>query len=255
MPPFFELNFRRTPVTLIIAGVAAALAIVCEFDAARWDYYYGESLGILPNIWSGQLWRPFTTTLLHGGLLHAAFNIYWLVRFGAALEARFGPWRYLGLIVLLGYVSMLPQFIVTNYNQLPVVPIVGLSGILYGLLGMLIIGRRRHPDLNAVCDSGTIQFLLFWLVLCVLLTQANLLPVANIAHGSGLLFGVVYGLVVFDKGRRTHWGLLAAAATLLVLSTLIACPGHAGYERIKLRRQFLEQVREIPAEQPEPDTR
>ena len=245
MLPLPELDFRRTPVTLIIAGVAVALEIVCTLDDSRRLYYYNESLGILAYIWTGQLWRPFTTTLLHAGLFHVAFNVYWLLRFGSVLEARFGSYRYLGLIVLLGYMSMLPQFIVSTYNAPPTM-IVGLSGVIYGLLGILMIGRRRHRDLDAVCDAATVQFLLFWLVLCILLTYARVLPVANIAHGSGLLFGVLYGQSIFGASHRVRWRVLASAATLLVLATLIACPGNAGYESIRRNRQILKQLRQIP---------
>ena len=38
--------------------------------------------------------------------------------------------------------------------------------------------------------------------------------------------------------NRCAGAILACLASALVLSTLIACPGHAGYEHIKLRRQF-----------------
>ena len=235
MLPLPEMDFKRTPVTLIIAAVAAALEIACTFSPdQRLDYY--RTLGILPLIWVGQLWRPFTSSLLHGGLLHAGFNIYWLLRFGSVLERRFGSYRILGLIVLLGYVSMLPQFIVTNYNQLPVIPIVGLSGIVYGLFGVLLVGRRRWRELDAVCDANTVQLLLAWLVFCIFLTHFGVLPVANVAHGGGLLFGGLYGLAAFDADRRLRWTVLASVATLLVLSTLIACPGHAGYEAAKQLR-------------------
>jgi len=247
MPPLVELNFRRAPVTLIVAAVAVALEIVCTInEEQRFDTYY-RLLGILPLIWVWEWWRPFTTTLLHGNLLHAGFNVYWLVRFGSALEARFGPLRYLGLLVLFGNTAILPQFIVTNYNQLPVVPIVGLSGTVYGLFGILVIGRRYHRELDAVCDAATVQFLFFWLLFCVLLTHFKVLPVANTAHVSGLVFGLLYGLAAFDVKRRIRWAALASAATLLVLATLIACPGHAGYEAVKQQRMFLKQIRAIPA--------
>ena len=233
MVPLREINFKRTPVTLIIMAVAVALEVVCTFDPGRRLYYYNDlKLGIRPYIWTGEIWRPFTTTLLHGGLLHAAFNVYWMAIFGPALENRLGSYRTLGLIVLLGYVSMLPQFIVSNYSQPPVM-IVGLSGVIYGLFGMLLVGRRWHPELEAVCDAGTRQIMIGWFVLCFFLTHFGVIPVANIAHGGGLLFGVLYGLAAFDTRRRLRWTILATAATLLVLSTLIACPGHMGYEAVK----------------------
>jgi membrane associated rhomboid family serine protease len=251
-----QLNFNRTPVTLIIAAVAAALEIVCTLDelahgddAVRRLHYYNNFFGILPSIWSGQVWRPFTTALMHGNFFHAAFNIYWMVLFGSALETRLGPYRYGGLVILLGYVSMLPQFIVSTYNANPIM-IVGLSGILYGLLGILTVGRRYYTDLAAVCDLNTIRFLLFWLLLCFLLTYSRLLPVANTAHVAGLVFGLAYGLAMFDARRRLQWLSLAVVGTVLVLAVMIACPGHRGYKAIKFQQQWnrvLEDAKKGPA--------
>ena len=43
---------------------------------------------------------------MHGGPLHAAFNVYWLMVFGPALENRLGSWRMLGLVVLLIYETL-----------------------------------------------------------------------------------------------------------------------------------------------------
>ena len=103
--PFPELNFRRTPVTLTIAALAVAIEFVSMLDPSRRELYaVGYKMGMLSTIWSGEIWRPFTTTLLHGSPLHAAFNVYWLLIFGQALEPRLGSWRYLGIFVLLGYV-------------------------------------------------------------------------------------------------------------------------------------------------------
>jgi hypothetical protein len=142
-----EINFKRTPATLIIMAVAVALEVVCTIDdlqgGGRRLAYCNDYLGILPLIWMGELWRPFTSTLMHGDLLHAGFNVYWLLIFGAALENHLGSYRTLGLIVLLGYVSMLPEYVIGSYHREQPIMIVGLSGIVYGLFGMLWIGR--HP--------------------------------------------------------------------------------------------------------------
>jgi membrane associated rhomboid family serine protease len=234
-----ELNFQRTPVTLIIAGVAAALELVCTIDPARREVFYMDlRLGILSTIFAGEVWRPFTTTLLHGFFLHAAFNIWWLLSFGGAIERRFGSYRTLGLIVLLSYVSMLPQFIVDNYNT----PIneqqaaVGMSGVIYGLFGIVWIARSRVAEFWEVCPPQVIKLMLAWLPICIVLTYANIMPVANIAHVSGLLFGCLYAMAVYDR-RRLLWRPLAVVATLLVLGTMFYCPGHAGYEYHRRLRQ------------------
>ena len=228
-----EINFRRTPVTLIVAAVAVALELVCTLDETRRVDYYNNYLGILPRLWAGELWRPFTSTLMHANLLHAAFNVYWLVIFGSAVEDRFNSYRTLGLIVLLGYVSMMPEYVIVSYYREDPVMIVGLSGILYGLFGLLWIGRRWRPELEAVCSRQTSQILIGWFVLCIALTWLNIMNVANIAHGAGFGFGILYGLIAFDVQHRRRWIALGTLATALVLATLVACPGHYGYEYVK----------------------
>ncbi len=240
MPVAPEFDFQRTPVTLLVIGVAAALEVVGLVDPAQREIYYNKYLGILPYIWAGQLWRPFTTTLLHGGPIHALFNGYWLLIFGTALERRFGSARFLGLVVLLAYVTTLPQYLVTNYSTAlsEQVGVVGLSGVLYGLFGMLLVGRRYESVLAMVCDRQTVELLIGWFFVCIVATHFGLLPVANIAHGAGIGFGVLYGLVAFDRRRRWRWLALAAAASLLVLATLVYCPGHAGYEHYRLLRRL-----------------
>jgi len=240
MPPTPEFDFQRAPATLLLIGAAAALEVVCVLEPARRDIYYNAYLGILPNIWAGQLWRPFTTTLLHGGPIHALFNIYWFLVFGTALERRFGSWRVLGLVVLLAYVTTMPQYVVSNYSTAldQQVGVVGLSGMLYGFFGILLVGRRYEPFWRMVCDRQTVELLVGWFFICVVATRFGLLPVANIAHGAGIVFGVLYGLVAFDRRRRWRWLSLAAAATLLVLATLVYCPGHAGYEYYRMLRSL-----------------
>ena len=111
--------------------------------------------------------------------------------------------------------------------------IVGLSGVVYGLFGILFIGRRWRPELAAVCTPQTAQILLIWFFLCIVLTAVGAMLVANIAHGAGFLFGVLYGQAAFSPRHRIRWIALAAVASLLVLATLIACPGHSGYEHVK----------------------
>lgn len=248
MLPLPAIDFRRTPVTLILAALMIAIEAVSTLDESRRMYYYNDlRLGILSLIWAGELWRPFTTTLLHVNLVHAAFNVYVLIIFGSTLENRFGSFRTLGLIVLLGYVSMMPEFVVTNYNTdvSRQIAFVGFSGIGYGLFGILFVGRRYHADLDAICNPATVQLMVGWFFFCILLTWMNVMPVANIAHGAGFAFGVVYGLVAFDRQRRRRWVALATTGTVLVLTTLFYCPGHNGYEHAQRIREIKRTLREM----------
>ncbi len=237
MPALPQLDFHRTPATLLVAAAAAALEIAFLLDdmqsGGRRLAMYNDLLGILPVLWAGELWRPFTTSLMHAGFIHAAFNLYWLLLFGIALELRLGSYRMLGLMVLLGYVSMMPEYSISSYHREQPIMIVGLSGIVYGLFGLVWMGRRWHPDLYAVCDRYTSQILLGWFFLCIVLTHTNILRVANIAHGAGFGFGVLYARALWSPRRRTWWLAAAVVASMLVLATLIGFPGHAGFEHVR----------------------
>jgi GlpG protein len=230
-----EIDFRRTPVTILLAIAIIALEVVCTLDPARRLYYYQDCrLGLLRTVWDGQLWQPFTTAVLHGGLMHAAFNVYWLWVFGRVLEPRLGSPRFFLVCALLAYASMLPQFIVSNYSTAAATQaVVGFSGVNYGLFGMLWVGRRWEREFYDACNAATVRLMLAWFVLCIALTRLGLMPVANVAHGAGMLFGVLFGLACFAVPRRWAWRVLAALATMAVLSTLIACPGHKGYEAMQ----------------------
>jgi membrane associated rhomboid family serine protease len=225
MPPFLQFEFGRTPVTLIIAAVALALEVVCTFDDGRRLFYMNDlHLAIWWQIWDFEWWRPATTALLHGNLLHALFNIAWLLVFGQAIERWLGPVRTLGLYVLLAYMSMLPEYAFSEHTA------VGLSGVLYGLLGFCWVGRGKREDLAEVCTPTVMQLMLGWLLFCAVASHFDLMPVANVAHVSGLIFGLLYGLAVFGPGSRRLWQGVALAATLGVLSLLYAAPWHPHYK-------------------------
>jgi membrane associated rhomboid family serine protease len=228
------INFNRTPVTLILMAISVALELICTFDEARRNFYYNDAqLGIWIQIWRGQLWRPFTTTVLHGGLLHMAMNISVLFRFGPVLEYLLGSYRMLGLIVLLAYTSSLSQYVLGNYFIADVQDqssLVGLSGVLFGIFGFMFVGRSYNHDLRTSLSPEMIRFVGIWFAFCVIATQLNILRIGNIAHGSGFVFGGLYGLAYFPTPHRKLWIALAIVATCLILATLIACPGHAGYE-------------------------
>jgi GlpG protein len=236
-----DIDFRRTPVTILLAIAIIALEVVSTLEPGRRAYYYIDAhLGILPTLWDGQLWQPFTTSLLHGNLLHAGFNLCWLWVFGQVLEPRLGSLPFLAICVLLCYTSMVPQFVLIPHGA------VGFSGAVYGLFGIVWMGRRWEREFEAVCNAGTVQLMLGWFVLCIVLTMTDTMPVANVAHGAGLLFGVLYGLAIFDFRHRWRWLPLAVLATLLALAPLVACPGNRAYEQMR-RIQQMRQIQQMPA--------
>lgn len=229
-----EINFQRTPVTLILTALALAIEVVSNIDPAyRLVFLNDRRMGIWWQIWHGEIWRPLTTVLLHGGLFHALFNIYWVAVFGPALENVFGSLRTLALLVLFAYVSSLSEYLSSTYFIEDIrlhTTVVGLSGVLYGCFGLCWIGSRYRDEFAAVCDPLTVRVLFGWFVLCFPLAYLNVLPVANIAHAAGLGLGILIGLAIYETNRRVLWIALAALFSVTVLATLIAFPTHPAYE-------------------------
>lgn len=89
----------------------------------------------------GELWRLFTPMLLHGSLVHIAFNMYALHIFGPSLEGRFGHWRFLFLYLLGGFAGNVASFIFSPAYSL------GSSTAIFGLLGAEMVFSYRNRQL------------------------------------------------------------------------------------------------------------
>jgi|GEM_PF-931461 len=234
MLPTPTIDFGRTPVTLIITAVALAIELVCTFDpeGGRRMYLYNElQLGIWYQVWEGQLWRPFTTTLLHGSILHAAFNIYWMITLGTAIENRINSARFLLFVVVVAYVSTMGQFYFVPDG------VVGLSGVVYGLFGLMWVGRRYVPEWSWICNDDTVRLMLGWFLLCFVISYLGM-PIANLAHAGGLAMGATIAGAVYDRRNRRLWGTGAALLIAACVAVLIAAPGNKQYDALqKWRRQ------------------
>lgn len=248
MLPSPEISFRRTPVTLIIVLLAVAIEVVCALDPERRLLYrHTWRMGILSPVWSWELWRPFTTNLLHGGPFHVAFNAYWMVVFGRVLEPRFGSFRYLAFLLVLGTISSMLPFLINNLDT-PLggqIGSVGLSGIGYGLFGLLWVGRRWRPEFRDACSGEMVMLFIGWFFLCIVLTYTGHMNISNSGHATGWAFGALYGMALYTPRGRLGWRLLAIACSLAVLATTIACPGHPLYERHRQNELLRQQIQQL----------
>lgn len=242
-----EIDFRRTPLTLSLAAVVAALEIVSTFDAGRRDFFFRQSqLSIGIELWNGAVWQPLTTTLLHGDLLHAAFNLYWLMAFGHVLERRWGSFRFGLLFLWLAYVCSMASFLIGNVAWRPGTPVhtgIGLSGVGYGLFALLWVAGRWRPELRAFCSRDVVALFAGWFLLCIVLTASGAMAVDNYGHGAGLVFGALLATALYAPKLRRLWQAAAALATLLVLALMFAAPSHPLYDaarRIHRLRQLLD---------------
>ncbi len=82
-----------------------------------------------PHVLEGEWWRLASATLLHGGLMHVAFNTYVLYALGSLVERLIGPARFLILYVLSGVAASMGSLMLGAGLS------VGASGAIWGLLG------------------------------------------------------------------------------------------------------------------------
>jgi membrane associated rhomboid family serine protease len=169
----------------------------------------------------GEPWRMFTTVLPHGGWLHLAFNVAWTWILGRRVEAIFGSLPTLGIFALLAAVPIGAEYALLQGG-------IGLSGVCYGLFGMLWILERRDPRFAGALDGNLARLFVVWFFLCIGLTWAGVLAVANLAHGVGALVGGLLGLsVVADR-------LSLPRAATVFLTLLVLFGGSVARERVNL---------------------
>jgi membrane associated rhomboid family serine protease len=169
---------------------------------------------------SGQWWRLLTVMVLHGGLLHWAFNSWALWAFGPTLETLLGRARFVALYVGTGLVGAGASF---AFNQTTLG--VGASGAIFGLLGALVafFFRRRRAG-----GQVPLQNLLLVLLLNLFIASRNP-SIDNLAHIGGFLAGLV-AMGLFDAVGPRNRGLQAAAlAVPFLVGIALAVLGVANY--------------------------
>lgn len=177
-------------VTYGIIAITAAIGMLAlaipEFDAWSFQTFALTKLGV----WQGELWRLGTVVLVHGGLLHLAFNMYALFIVGPIVEQLYGHWRFLLIYLLCALVGS-----AFSYTFSDAFASVGASGAVFGLFGMLLVADRVHkPALTRNARNLTAQ--IGGLIAVNLVIGFVATGIDNAAHIGGLLAGAVLGLVM-----------------------------------------------------------
>jgi GlpG protein len=152
---------------------------------------------VTPDAFGAEPWRLLLSALPHGGILHIAFNLYWLWVFGTIIEDTCGWARMLLFTAILAAGSSAAEYAVFSGG-------IGLSGVVYGLFGLLWVLGRRDMRFFGVVDRATVRLFMGWFVLCIVLTYLDVLRIGNVAHAAGLGLGAMLAecLAGLDPGER-----------------------------------------------------
>ncbi|WP_242921608.1 rhomboid family intramembrane serine protease [Pontibacter liquoris] len=186
-----------TPVLLNLNLLAFLLMVLLGISPINPDaaslIAMGANFG--PYTLSGEWWRLLTSTFLHGGLLHLAFNMLALVSVGRALEPLIGRWPYLIAYLLCGLAGS-----ITSLWWDPVRAGVGASGAIFGMFGLLLILMLLERKLPWQHKKGMLLNLGFVLVLNLGFGMKS--GIDNAAHSGGLVCGLLFGAVLLLRSDR-----------------------------------------------------
>ncbi|MGZ8283250.1 MAG: rhomboid family intramembrane serine protease, partial [Allosphingosinicella sp.] len=147
------------------------------------------------NLMRGEGWlTPLTSMFLHGGFMHIAGNMLFLLVFAPAIEDAMGRRRFLSFYLLGGLAATVAQVALAPAST---VPMVGASGAISAVLGAyaILFGRNRvkvaSPTLALWLNA--LWLMAAWIVLQVIVgyTSASFnVGIAFAAHIGGFIVGV-----------------------------------------------------------------
>jgi membrane associated rhomboid family serine protease len=212
----------ETPLTYVIVLAYVTMAFLTDpMNPPVGDLiHYGAAVGFL--IQDGEHWRLLTHAFLHGGIIHLAFNTFFLIQIGPMLERRLGSVKF-GVLYLISAVSGGMAGSLWHHE---LVPLVGGSGALFGMLGAAVaVNMRSGRHLLDFLDYHGPRQLLGLIAINLIL--GLLIPfVSNAAHIGGLVSGFALAFCFLVRGRSPVDGPGRAVQTAWVavfVSVLFYC--------------------------------
>jgi len=215
-------GLQTAPLTAVVIGLCIILFVMSGFGrradsaplralmfcdirhqrANNWDQT--RLADRLIDIRQGQWWRLITPIFLHGDLLHLLFNMIMFHIFARTIETRKGAGLLGAMILLIALASNAAQGLApSSWGTLGGGPFfLGMSGVVYGLMGYLWLKTVYDPGSGLYVSFGTVAFLLGWMTLGLSGLFRDALPMANLAHVCGLLAGMALGYVSSPRASR-----------------------------------------------------
>lgn len=148
---------------------------------------------LMPGVLLKEPWRIITSMFIHVGPFHLFVNSFVLFMFGSELENRVGYKEFLKIFFFSGISAALGHSLF-SIAMGSLNPAVGASGAIYGILGTLIM---IAPEIRVIIFPILIPMKLSTAILIFIIWDLFLrswgVPIANIAHLAGLIFGLSYG--------------------------------------------------------------
>ena len=156
-------------------------------------------------------WRGvLPSVFLHAHLLHAAMNLIALLALAPLVAMRFGPGRFLLFFVACGIAGNVLFWLINGLGwaylpplglRLPVIPLVGASGAIFGLVavevGLAFRAARARREATTLGLTRRLWRWVFGIVAWHIWFAVTQVPVAWEAHLGGLLMGFALAPLMF----------------------------------------------------------
>lgn len=190
---------KKSYVTGILIAVNIIYFLYLEIAGSSEDILFMLNHGAMfaPAVLIGkEYYRLLTAMFMHFGIDHIINNMIVLFALGDNLERALGHIKYLIFYLICGIGSNAISMILSGVESGAVSA--GASGAIFGVVGGLLyavsINRGRLEDLST-------RQLVVMIALSLYLgfTESG---VDNVAHISGLLLGIIFGIVLYRKPKR-----------------------------------------------------
>lgn len=166
---------------------------------------------------TSEFFRPYqvvTYMFMHGNLMHIFFNMYALYMFGTAVEAVWGPKKFMFYYLFTGFGALALQMIVQTIELrqgapgwAANVPMLGASGAVFGILAAY---GMQFPNnvLRLLIPPISLKAKYFVLIYAAIEIGLGLSPfqtgVAHFAHVGGALFGFLLIMYWRKRGEQLY---------------------------------------------------
>lgn len=187
---------KKAPIVFALIVICIALAVmgggsvfassfgVVDHYLRFADFRAFEATGdAFVSIKAGQIWRVFTPALLHGSLMHLAFNLYWIYLLGTQIESKIGRLKFLGLTLAGAALPNILQAFLDGPNFL------GISGVVFAYFGYVMVRRND----GYLLSQFTIILILGMFLLDFISYRTGAGNTAIWCHAGGLAVGVLMG--------------------------------------------------------------
>jgi membrane associated rhomboid family serine protease len=131
-------------------------------------------------------WKLLTSCLIHGSLMHIIFNMMWLVQLGPLMERGIGTVKTVLFVVATGFISSSISTAIEGQG-------IGFSGVVYALCGFMWTAWPRWTGFLEKFGGQTVKLMIFWQLICFVLTYTGAMNIGNVAHISGMAYGALIG--------------------------------------------------------------